>query len=79
VLSRHSEYFQRIIKPEWASMRDDPSVIDMGPAHSAAEVAAYTHWLYSGTIPTRDFDTVGDAKSDAIWIDLVRLPLPHLL
>jgi hypothetical protein len=73
VLSRHSEYFQRIIKPEWASMRPDPSIIDMGPAHSAIEVAAYAHWLYSGTIPTRDFDHVGGAKSDAIWCDLVCL------
>jgi hypothetical protein len=72
VLSRNSEFFQRVIKPEWAALREDPDIIDMGPVHSAAEVACYAHWLYSGQIPTRDFDTVSGDKSDPIWIDLVR-------
>jgi hypothetical protein len=71
VLSRNSEFFKRIVKPEWAELRDDPDTIDMGPEHSADEVKYYAHWLYSGTIPTRDFDHVNGTKSDPIWIDLV--------
>lgn len=38
--------------------------------HSATEVTTYCHFLYSGTIPTRDFDSENDTKSDPIWIDL---------
>lgn len=74
VLSRNSEFFKRIIKPEWAELRDDPDTIDMGPTHSADEVRSYAHWLYSGTIPTRDFDHKHGTKSDPIWIDLVSIP-----
>ncbi|KAH7085458.1 hypothetical protein BKA63DRAFT_18289 [Paraphoma chrysanthemicola] len=70
VLSRSSEFFKRILKPEWAELRDDRDTIDMGPEHSAEEVKCYTQWLYSGTIPTRDFDHVNGTKSDPIWIDL---------
>lgn len=70
VLSRNSEYFKRVIKPEWAELRDDPDVIDMGPTHTAEEVKCYLHWLYPGTIPTRDFDNQNGTKSDPIWIDL---------
>jgi hypothetical protein len=71
VLSRNSEYFKRVIKPEWAELRDDPDIVDMGPTHSADEVKAYAHWLYSGKVPTREFDNTNGTKSDPIWIDLV--------
>jgi hypothetical protein len=71
VLSRNSEYFKRVIKPEWAELREDPDLIDMGPMHSAQQVKSYLHWLYSGYIPTRDFDAVHGLKSDPIWVDLV--------
>jgi hypothetical protein len=71
VLSRNSEFFKRIVKPEWAELREDPDTIDMGPMHSAEEVRCYAHWLYSRTIPTRDFDNDNGTKSDPIWIDLV--------
>jgi hypothetical protein len=71
VLARNSEYFKRVIKPEWAALREHPDIIDMGPTHTAEEVKCYAHWLYSGTIPTRDFDETDGGKSDPIWIDLV--------
>jgi hypothetical protein len=71
VLSRNSEYFKRVIKPEWAALREDPDIIDMGPTHSADEVKSYAHWLYSGSVPTRDFDNDNGTQSDPIWIDLV--------
>jgi hypothetical protein len=74
VLVRNSEFFKRILKPEWTQLRDDPDTIEMGPTHSAEEVKSYAHWLYSGTIPTRDFDHAGDTKSDPIFIDLVSAP-----
>ncbi|KAF2025531.1 hypothetical protein EK21DRAFT_76189 [Setomelanomma holmii] len=70
VLSRNSEFFKRIVKPEWAELREDPDTIDMGPEHSAEEVKCYAHWLYSGMISTRDFDNVNGTKSDPIWVDL---------
>lgn len=71
VLSRNSEFFKRVVKPEWAELREDPDTIDMGPMHTAEEVKSYAHWLYSGSIPTRDFDRENGSKSDPIWIDLV--------
>lgn len=71
VLSRSSEFFKRIVKPEWAQMREDPDTIEMGPNHSAEEVKTYAHWLYAGTIPTREADDIRGTKSDPIWIDLV--------
>lgn len=78
VLVRSSEYFKRVLKHEWASLRDDPDTIDMGPTHTAGDVKTYCNWLYSGKIPTRDFDDQGRAKSDYIFIDLVSPPHPFL-
>lgn len=57
------------MKPEWAKFRDEPDSIDMS-IHTPADVKAYTHWLYSGNIPTRDFDSIGESMNDPIWIDL---------
>jgi hypothetical protein len=78
VLARNSEYFKRVIKPEWAALREHPDIIDMGPTHTAEEVKCYAHWLYSGTIPTRDFDETDGGKSDPIWIDLVSFCLSRI-
>ncbi|KAH7345984.1 hypothetical protein BKA66DRAFT_576724 [Pyrenochaeta sp. MPI-SDFR-AT-0127] len=69
VLSRNSEFLKRALKPEWAALRDEPDIIDLS-THSPNDVKAYAHWLYSGTIPTRDFDDENGSKSDPIWIDL---------
>jgi hypothetical protein len=78
VLVRSSEYFKRVLKHEWASLRSDPDTIDMGPTHTASDVKTYCNWLYSGTIPTRDFDDEDGAKSDYIFIDLASPPHPFL-
>ncbi|EAT80614.2 hypothetical protein HBI56_203440 [Parastagonospora nodorum] len=70
VLVRSSEYFKRVLKHEWASLRSDPDTLDMGPTHTASDIKTYCNWLYSGTIPTRNFDDEDGAKSDYIFIDL---------
>jgi len=70
VLSQSSEFFKRIIKPEWSAMREDPDTIEM-KTYPVIDVKTYAQWLYAGTIPTREADEINGTKSDPIWIDLV--------
>jgi prefoldin beta subunit len=69
VLARNSEFFKRAMKPEWAELRDEPDSIDLS-SYSPEDVKVYAHWLYAGTIPTKNFDYQNGTKSDPIWLDL---------
>jgi hypothetical protein len=55
-LCKSSEYFKNSMKPEWASMRDDPHTIDLGD-DSVSTVKAYIQWLYTDNIPM-DLDDI---------------------
>jgi hypothetical protein len=45
VLTKPSEFFKRIMKPEWASMRTDAYTVDMSD-DTVEDVAIYVRWLY---------------------------------
>jgi hypothetical protein len=44
-----SEFFRRAMKPEWASMRNDPRTIDL-PEDDPDAFSLYRTWLYSGKL-----------------------------
>jgi hypothetical protein len=50
VLCKHSEFFKRMMKPEWTSIRDSPNIIDL-PDETANTVSDYVKWLYAGRMP----------------------------
>ncbi|EAT80612.2 hypothetical protein SNOG_12200 [Parastagonospora nodorum SN15] len=49
LLGKSSEFFKRAMKPEWASLREDPDTIDLTDELSGP-VLLYVRWLYSGEL-----------------------------
>lgn len=57
-----SEFFRNAMKPEWASLRPNPRVIDL-PDDDAAAFALYQQWLYTRQLPILPDDLEEDSGS----------------
>lgn len=77
-LSKSSEYFRNMLKPEWASMRDEANTIHLND-DCATTVKAYTTWLYTDTVPW-DMDSIGRPRqreeraqeAEKVYIELAK-------
>jgi hypothetical protein len=61
-----SEFFRSAMKPEWASMREDPRTIDLSEDDPDA-FSLYRTWLYSGKLaimPPAGTTTAAESKPD---------------
>ncbi|KAF2025533.1 hypothetical protein EK21DRAFT_76196, partial [Setomelanomma holmii] len=66
LIAKSSEFFERVMKPEWMEQRSDPYTIDL--TDDVPETATlYVQWLYTGTltieVPNRGVDGVIDYKA----------------
>ncbi|KAH3997786.1 hypothetical protein HBI56_203430 [Parastagonospora nodorum] len=75
LLCRSSEFFKRAMKPEWASLREDPNTIQL-LEDSTKMVVFYVQWLYREELvldvphPAKEDDAYRAAKSDILYTRL---------
>ncbi|KAF2466688.1 uncharacterized protein BDR25DRAFT_268059 [Lindgomyces ingoldianus] len=50
VICASAEFFRNAMKPEWASARPDPRVVEL-PDDVPAAFSLYMHWIYSKRLP----------------------------
>lgn len=62
LLCKSSEFFKRVMKPEWATLREDPNIIDLSD-DATDVVSLYVLWLYYDDVRLKL--SVPDDKSPA--------------
>ena len=65
VLCKHSEFFKRMMKPEWTSMRKSPNIIDL-PNETVNTMSDYVKWLYAGSMPLTLCNADGNDKREQV-------------
>lgn len=68
VIRKSSQFFDKAMKPEWASSRSDPRCVDL--SDEKPEVfKVYLHWLYFKTMPTVAVENKGAWNPEYVLLD----------
>jgi len=67
VIRKSSKFFDNAMKPEWASARPDPRVVDLSDEEPEV-FGIYIHWLYFRTFPTVTTVDLGPNSPEALLL-----------
>ena len=65
VLCKSSEFFRRMMKPEWTGSRDCPNTIELSN-ETGDTVSDYVKWLYGGIVPCILYKADKDDKREKV-------------